>query len=267
MRKTSKSVKKRKDVLIGSALAFLFLLIVGICLFGNQTDEMIKEDKEQKDFVKIAKEEKKKGPDLLKKKYKDMIGWIEIPDTEFSYPVMQTGIKKHREKEPEFYLHADVKGEYSFIGTPFLDSRCNLDSDNLIIYGHNIRGGRMFGLLHGYRKTEYYKEHPTIYFTKCGSTKEEYDIVSVMLTDINSFMYTFTDIYTDTVYKDNIEKLLTQSIYETEAGKVLKNEIKDVDVEELFHMEKFITLSTCRTGEGKEKRLLIIAKKRGLSDE
>ena len=257
----SKSRKKRILLCIGSALAFLFLLVIGLNLFGDQTDEIISEDKEQKDFVKIADEEKKKGPDVLKKKYKDMIGWIEIPDTDFSYPVMQTGVKKHRENEPEFYLHADVKGEYSYIGTPFLDFRCTLGSDNLIIYGHNIRGGRMFGLLHGYRKTEYYKEHPVIYFTKCGSTKEEYDIVSVMVTDINSFMYTFTDIFTDTLYKENIEKLLAQSIYETEAGKELRNEIKDADVEELFHKEKFITLSTCRTGEGRDKRLLIIARK------
>jgi hypothetical protein len=69
-------------------------------------------------------------------------------------------IKDEKTKDtPEFYLHADVEGEYSFMGTPFLDSRCTTESDNLIIYGHNIRGGRMFGLLHGYRKTEYYKEH------------------------------------------------------------------------------------------------------------
>ena len=125
----------------------------------------------------------------------------------------------------------------------------------------------MFGLLHGYRKTEYYKEHPVIYFTKCGSTREEYDVVSVMLTDINSFMYTFTYIHTDTVFKENIEKLLAQSIYETEAGKKLKDEIEDADVEEFFHKEKFITLSTCRTGEGRDKRLLVVAKKRSQEKE
>lgn len=120
----------------------------------------------------------------------------------------------------------------------------------------------MFGYLHGYRKTDFYKEHPVIYFTKCGSTREEYDIVSVMLTDINSFMYTFTDIYTDAVYKENIEKLLNESIYETEAGKQLKKEIENADVEELFHKEHFITLSTCRSSEGRDKRLLIVAVKR-----
>ena len=38
------------------------------------------------------------------------------------------------------------------------------------------------------------------------------------------------------------------------------DEIEDADVEELFHKEKFITLSTCRTGEGRDKRLLVVAK-------
>ena len=40
----------------------------------------------------------------------------------------------------EYYLHRDVHGDYSFYGTPFLDVRCKTDSDNLIIYGHNING-------------------------------------------------------------------------------------------------------------------------------
>lgn len=223
----------------------MIVFVVVLLLVINQDNDIRSIIKDKKIFEEIKDEKTKDTPELnkLAQKYEDMIGWIEIPGTDFSYPVTQTGVKEHRIKEPEFYLHADVKGEYSYIGTPFLDFRCNPDSDNQIIYGHNIRGGRMFGLLHGYRKTEYYKEHPVIYFTKCGRTREENDIVSVMLADINSFMYTFTDIYTDTIYKENIEKLLAQSIYETEAGKKLKEEIKDADVEELFQKEKFITLS------------------------
>ena len=197
----------------------------------------------------------------LKKKYRDMVGWIEIPDTDFSYPVMQTGRAGHKKDDSEFYLHANVHGDYSFMGTPFLDSRCSLDSDNLIIYGHNINGGQMFGYLQGYRQRDFYKKHPTICFTKCGSIREEYEVVSVLVTDIHSYMYTFTDIYTDEIYKEDIEKFLRDSIFETEAGIELKKEIDVSSVEELFHNEKFITLSTCRTGEGRDARLLVIARK------
>ena len=197
----------------------------------------------------------------LKKKYRDMVGWIEIPDTDFSYLVMQSGKEGHREDDPEFYLHANVHGDYSFMGTPFLDSRCSLDSDNLIIYGHNMANNLMFGYLQGYRQRDFYKKHPTICFTECGSIREEYEVVSVLVTDIHSYMYTFTDIYTDEIYKEDIEKFLRDSIFETEAGIELKKEIDASSAEELFHKEKFITLSTCRTGEGRDARLLVIARK------
>ncbi len=250
--------QKNKVIRLGSIFALFLILGLGIFFFSEYT----REEKEKDLFENILQEKEKSGPKVLSQKYKDMIGWIEIPDSEFSYPVMQTGTKGHRKDEPEFYLHSNVYGEYSFLGTPFIDSRCSLASDNLIIYGHNINGGRMFGYLQGYRQKDFYNRHPNLYFTKCENTMEEYEVVSVLITDTSSFMYSFTDIYTDSIYKDSIEKLLKQSIYETKAGKELKKEVKNADVEEFFHKEKFLTLSTCRTGEGKNSRLLVIAKKR-----
>ncbi len=52
----------------------------------------------------------------------------------------------------QYYLHRDVHGGYSFYGTPFLDVRCRADSDNRIIYGHNINGRRYFGYLQNFRE-------------------------------------------------------------------------------------------------------------------
>ncbi len=94
------------------------------------------------------------------KKYKDMIGWLEIKDTGFSYPVMQTGIKGPHEGDWQYYLHRDVHGDYSFYGTPFLDVRCKTDSDNLIIYGHNINGRRYFGYLQNFREETFLRNIP-----------------------------------------------------------------------------------------------------------
>ena len=90
------------------------------------------------------------------KSTKDMIGWLEIEGTGFSYPVMQTGIKGHHEGDWQYYLHRDVHGDYSFYGTPFLDVRCKTDSDNLIIYGHNINGRRYFGYLQNFREETFF---------------------------------------------------------------------------------------------------------------
>ena len=90
----------------------------------------------------------------------DMIGWISIPDTPVDYPVMFSP------EEPQFYLSRDFNRNYTFEGIPFLDERCdaNAPSDNLIVYGHNMRSGRMFGSLSKYRDADYRLEHPLISF-------------------------------------------------------------------------------------------------------
>ena len=70
------------------------------------------------------------------------VAWVEIPNTDIDYPVMQ------KKNDPEYYLHKNYKGEYSYSGTPFLDSKCSIGkSQNLIIYGHNMKNGAMFGRL------------------------------------------------------------------------------------------------------------------------
>lgn len=68
----------------------------------------------------------------------DCIGWLCIPDTEINYPVM------HTPKNPQKYLRRNFYGEYSQSGVPFLDYRCDLQSDCLIIYGHNMKTARCF---------------------------------------------------------------------------------------------------------------------------
>ena len=68
----------------------------------------------------------------------DCIGWLSIPDTAVDYPVM------HTPENPQKYLRRSFYGEYSVSGVPFLDSRCSLGGDNLIIYGHNMNDETMF---------------------------------------------------------------------------------------------------------------------------
>ena len=68
----------------------------------------------------------------------ECIGWISIPGTAVDYPVM------HTPDNPQKYLHKNFYSEYSQSGVPFLDGRCDADSDNLIVYGHNMKNGTMF---------------------------------------------------------------------------------------------------------------------------
>lgn len=90
----------------------------------------------------------------------DYKGWINIPGTEISYPVPMA-------TDNDFYLHKlfETK-QYEYAGSLFIDaySSNGIDQDNLIIYGHNMRNGTMFGRLKNFKDIDYFNKHPYIEF-------------------------------------------------------------------------------------------------------
>ena len=101
------STPKGRKVLKRRILFFLFLILAVIAsilaLYLKRTvDQERKQDKIEEE---ITTEKEKDGVGNLHKKYKDMIGWLEIKGTGFSYPVMQTGIEGHHKDDWQYYLH------------------------------------------------------------------------------------------------------------------------------------------------------------------
>lgn len=88
----------------------------------------------------------------------DCIGWLSIDGTNISYPIM------HTPSDPQKYLRRNFYGEYSQSGVPFLDGRCDLQSTNLIIYGHNMKNGTMFSDLKRYVDRDFLNAHRTVKF-------------------------------------------------------------------------------------------------------
>lgn len=64
----------------------------------------------------------------------DVAGWIEIPGTELSYPIMQ-GVDNH------YYLDHNWKQESNRGGSIFLEATCGADFSDFhtILYGHRMR--------------------------------------------------------------------------------------------------------------------------------
>lgn len=172
---------------------------------------------------------------------KDCVAWVKIPDTDINYPVMQ------KDGSPEYYLRRNYKGEYSYSGTPFLDARCNITtSQNLIIYGHNMRDGKMFSDLLDYKKTEFAQEHRTIYLTVDGTTVE-YELFAVCRVTSHDEWYGYSDQTDEETFNKLISHIKSKSLYESP----IEAEYGDI----------FITLSTCDYSI-KDGRLIIIAKGR-----
>ena len=90
---------------------------------------------------------------------KRLIGWVKIADIDIDYPVMQT-------VDNEYYLDHDFGQNYDKNGCIFMDKDCDVidRSTNLIIYGHHMKSGAMFGQLDKYADESFYQEHQTFQF-------------------------------------------------------------------------------------------------------
>lgn len=119
----------------------------------------------------------------------EFIGWISIEDTNLDFPVM------HSPTRPDFYLRHGFDGDYTNYGVPYLDEACTVtaegNSDNLIIYGHNMKTGTIFGCLTGYKDASYYSEHPYIQFDTLYSdgTYEVFAAFAIDVVEDTSFIY------------------------------------------------------------------------------
>ena len=114
----------------------------------------------------------------------DIQGWLSIDGTAFSYPVVQSN---EDTADNQYYLRRDFHGNASDHGVPFLDYRASIKrpSDNLVIYGHNMRDGQMFEELLNYKDLDYYRAHPVIRFDSVYE-EAEYKVLAMFITNTQS---------------------------------------------------------------------------------
>lgn len=184
----------------------------------------------------------------------DTVGYLNIPGTTISYPVVQ----KKTEAESQYYLHINFMNEEAKAGAIFLDWRDTFDaydqSDNLIVYGHDMKDGSMFGTLRNYKKDDFvtfYKNHPIIEF---NSNYEEgkYKIFGCFIADAD---YSRNDVFEYYNYID----LLTENEFYDYVNNVKRRTLVLNDVDVKFG-DKLLTLSTC-SQEFSNSRFVVVARK------
>lgn len=188
--------------------------------------------------------------ETLYNKNKDFIGWIRYDDTVMDYPVMHVP----NEGTDFFYLRRDFNKKSSTAGCIFVDGRCNPienRSQNVIIYGHNMRAGTMFAPLHKLEDKKFYESHKIIEFDTLYS-KDMYEIVGVFNTKVYQS--------TDKVFKIyNFINAKNKEEYDEFAKYVKESSMYDTGVS-LQYGDETITLMTCVRGQD-EKRFVVVAKK------
>lgn len=90
----------------------------------------------------------------------DVVGWLRIDGTKLDYPVMQTP------DNPNYYLYRDFDGKDSARGCIYAREECDINepSDNITMYGHNMRDGSMFAAANAYVHKATWEENPLIFF-------------------------------------------------------------------------------------------------------
>lgn len=175
----------------------------------------------------------------------DMVGWMTIPGTEVNYPVM------HTPDDPEYYLHKNFYKEDAKAGCLFIQPTCDafIPSDNITIYGHNMRDGSMFRVLEKYKEKSFWEEHKTITFDTIYEP-HTYEIIAVFKTTATvgkGFAYHAFDFAADEqAFNNFVEKCHNRELYDTG----LTAEYGD----------KLITLSTCEYSQT-NGRLVVVAKR------
>ncbi|MCR4869550.1 MAG: class B sortase [Lachnospiraceae bacterium] len=167
--------------------------------------EQVKEDYTKPKQQKTKDEDQKPSIEVdlerLREQYPDVLAWLHIPEV-LSYPVMYG-------EDNQTYLHRSYNKQENPGGSLFFDQNDNPDlSDrHMIIYGHNMKDGSMFGRLKEYlRDREFRKDHPCFYLYD-GRQERKYRIVSCRQVDYMDDIYT---IYgkSDTGYRQFAEKVL-----------------------------------------------------------
>ncbi len=155
-------------------------------------------------------------------------GWITINNTNIDYPY----VKSSNTFE---YLNKDIYGNYSLSGSIFLDPNSNINNNYIIMYGHNMKNGSMFGNINKYTNKEYYNNH----LEGTLITKDKiYKIKIFALIKVNSSNEIIYD--SNSSIKDILNYISTNHIYYNKKEPI----------------NKILAMSTCTSGTNKRLVLL-----------
>lgn len=177
----------------------------------------------------------------LQKINPDICGWIRFENLPIDYPIVQTA-------DNDFYLTNDYKKQPSPYGAIFLDARCQFNSQNKSLHGHNMDDGSMFAPLLQLTDYETYQKNKTFTTIEDGKVCT-WEIISVFRhnPDRDDFFYLQPDFNSEQEFIDFVAEIKRRSLFEIPVS--------------VSSGDELLTLSTC-SYEQKNNRTVILAKKR-----
>jgi sortase B len=172
--------------------------------------------------------------DALREINPDVVGWLYIEGTNISYPVVQGD-------DNDFYLYRLITGEYNSSGSLFLEAGLPRDfsARNNPVYGHNMKNGSMLAGITGYKRQEFYQEHPVALLLTPERNYQVYIFSAYVLDEDGDAWDTR---FTETTMQGWLDERIRRSYIATDVVPTTR--------------DKVLTLSTC-TYETDDVRFLV----------
>ncbi len=180
----------------------------------------------------------------------DVVGYIKIDGTDVDYPVVQS-------EDNSYYMDRDIYGNYLDSGSIFMDYRDifvpdeSKQSQQIVLYGHNMLNGTKFATLHRYRQDDsFYEKYPIIDFNT-NYVEDKYVIIA--------YFTTYGD-YGESGYGEEFAYWDMENMDEKEFNEFMKTVKErsfispDIDVE---YGDQLLTLQTCHLDEDNSRFLVI----------
>lgn len=164
---------------------------------------------------------------------KNVIAWIEVPNTKINYPILYC--------DDDRYLNKDVNEKHSYAGAIYVraDNNSNFTDNLTVVYGHNMANGTMFGTLKKFQKKVFFSKQKYFYIYFPDGSVNIYKIVSYGITDDKQL--------TDKYNTKTLEGFRKFQEYIT--SKNMEN-VNNIDFD-----EKMVSLETCSIIPGKRRIL------------
>ena len=243
---TDKKLNKKQIILNILIVIFIIAFVVSVVyiakwLLDNRANQKIA-DKVSETIIDTSNNEEKEYKvdfEKLKEINEQIVAYLKVNGTKIEYAVVQA-------KDNNYYLRRNLDKKYNVGGSIFMDYKNKLDGTdkNIVIYGHNIKDGSMFGTLKNILDEEWYNNNEN-YIIDFITEKEQakYQVFSV-------YKIKNEDYYINTEFKKNEFSTFI---------KTLKNRsIKDFEIE-ITENDSILTLSTC--ADNNKYRVVLHAKK------
>lgn len=242
--------KKRILNIVIYLILFLVLICSGFKLYfwykdkknNDETTEQLKNNVKLEKIKNDNPNNEKYIVDFkkLKSENNDVVAYIKVNNTNIEYPIVKTS-------NNNFYLNHSFDKSKNSRGWIFADYKNKFDNTdkNIVIYGHNMRDGSMFGSLKNILNEEWYNNTENMNIT--------------FLTENGNYIYKVFSIYKieseDYYIKTNFKN---DADYEKFLNIIKNRSIKNFDVK-LNVDDKILTLSTCANNN--KYRVVLHAKK------